>query len=256
MSRSKLKKSLNKRELLFGGWISYDHPSIAETFALTGFDFISIDMEHAPISLSSAQRIISISQAYQIPCLPRPVSHSNDFFKPLLDSGSDGLIVQMVETSEEVENISKYMKYPPIGNRTYGVNRAHSYGLNFKDYVNNWNAESILIVQIESEQGVNNIQSIVSNPNVDGVMIGPYDLSGSLGVPGETSHPNVINASKKVIEICKKYNKSCGTQISNPDLKNINEAIDEGYTFIILSSDLFVLSNWAQNMKKTIRNFK
>ena len=87
-------------------------------------------------------------------------------------------------------------------------------------------------------------------------MIGPYDLSGSLGVPGETSHPNVINASKKVIEICKKYNKSCGTQISNPDLKNINEAIDEGYTFIILSSDLFVLSNWAQNMKKTIRNFK
>ena len=256
MSRSKLKKSLNKRELLFGGWISYDHPSIAETFALTGFDFISIDMEHAPISLSSAQRIISISQAYQIPCLPRPVSHSNDFFKPLLDSGSDGLIVQMVETSEEVENISKYLKYPPIGNRTYGVNRAHSYGLNFKDYVNNWNAESILIVQIESEQGVNNIQSIVSNPNVDGVMIGPYDLSGSLGVPGETSHPNVINASKKVIEICKKYNKSCGTQISNPDLKNINEAIDEGYTFIILSSDLFVLSNWAQNMKKTIRNFK
>ena len=126
MSRSKLKKSLNKRELLFGGWISYDHPSIAETFALTGFDFISIDMEHAPISLSSAQRIISISQAYQIPCLPRPVSHSNDFFKPLLDSGSDGLIVQMVETSEEVENISKYLKYPPIGNRTYGVNRAHS----------------------------------------------------------------------------------------------------------------------------------
>ena len=256
MSRSKLKKSLNKRELLFGGWISYDHPSIAETFALTGFDFISIDMEHAPISLSSAQRIISISQAYQIPCLPRPVSHSNDFFKPLLDSGSDGLIVQMVETSEEVENISKYLKYPPIGNRTYGVNRAHSYGLNFKDYVNNWNAESILIVQIESEEGVNNIQSIVSNPNVDGVMIGPYDLSGSLGVPGETSHPNVINASKKVIEICKKNNKSCGTQISNPDLKNINEAIDEGYTFIILSSDLFVLSNWAQNMKKTIRNFK
>ena len=256
MTRSNLKKSLNKRELLFGGWISYDHPSIAETFALTGFDFISIDMEHAPISLSSAQRIISISQAYQIPCLPRPVSHSNDFFKPLLDSGADGLIVQMVETSEEVNKISKYLKYPPIGNRTYGVNRAHSFGLNFKDYVNNWNEESILIVQIESKQGVKNIESIVSDPNVDGVMIGPYDLSGSLGVPGETSHPDVVDASKKVIEMCKQYNKSCATQISDPNLKNINKAIDEGYTFIILSSDLFVLSNWAQNMKKTIRNFK
>ena len=256
MTRSQLKQALNKRELLFGGWISYDHPSIAETFALTGFDFISIDMEHAPISLSSAQRIISISQAYQIPCLPRPVSHSNDFFKPLLDSGSDGLIVQMVETSQEVNKISKYLKYPPIGNRTYGVNRAHSFGLNFKKYVNDWNAESILIVQIESIKGVNNIESIVSNQNVDGVMIGPYDLSGSLGVPGETSHPDVIDASKKVIEMCKQYNKSCGTQISNPNPKNISEAINDGYTFIILSSDLFVLSNWAQNMKKTIGNFK
>ena len=256
MTRSKLKKSLNKRELLFGGWISYDHPSIAETFALTGFDFISIDMEHAPISLSSAQRIISISQAYQIPCLPRPVSHSNDFFKPLLDSGADGLIVQMVETSYEVNKISNYIKYPPIGNRTYGVNRAHSFGLNFKQYITNWNEESILIVQIESKEGVANIESIVSDPNVDGVMIGPYDLSGSLGVPGETNHPDVIYASKKVIEMCKKYNKSCGTQLSNPDLENINNAINEGFTFIILSSDLFVLSNWAQSMKKTIRNFK
>ncbi len=256
MTRSKLKKSLNKRELLFGGWISYDHPSIAETFALTGFDFISIDMEHAPISLSSAQRIISISQAYQIPCLPRPVSHSNDFFKPLLDSGADGLIVQMVETSYEVNKISNYIKYPPIGNRTYGVNRAHSFGLNFKQYITNWNEESILIVQIESKEGVANIESIVSDPNVDGVMIGPYDLSGSLGVPGETNHPDVIYASKKVIEMCKKYNKSCGTQLSNPDHENINNAINEGFTFIILSSDLFVLSNWAQSMKKTIRNFK
>ena len=74
-----------------------------------------------------------------MPCLPRPVSHSNDFFKPLLDSGADGLIVQMVETLEEVEKISKFLKYPPIGERTYGVNRAQSYGLNFNNYVENWN---------------------------------------------------------------------------------------------------------------------
>ena len=137
MSRSKLKQALNERKLLFGGWISYEHPSIAETFALTGFDFISIDMEHAPISISSAQRIISISQGYDIPCLPRPVSHSNDYFKPLLDSGADGLIVQMVESLEDVENISKNLKYPPLGKRTYGINRAQSYGLEFNNYVDN-----------------------------------------------------------------------------------------------------------------------
>ena len=121
MSRYKLKKSLRNNEIIFGGWISYDHPSIAETFALTGFDFIAIDMEHAPISLSSAQRIIAISQSKQVPCLPRPVSHSNDIFKPLLDSGADGLVVQMVETYDEVEEISKNLKYPPLGKRTFGM---------------------------------------------------------------------------------------------------------------------------------------
>ena len=87
-------------------------------------------------------------------------------------------------------------------------------------------------------------------------MIGPYDLSGSLGVPGEINHPRVIDAAKSVIQTCQKYNKSCGTQISNPDRRNINDAIKEGYTFIILSSDLFVLSNWSQKMKTTITEFK
>lgn len=256
MSRLNFKNSLKNREIIFGGWISYDHPSIAETFALTGFDFISIDMEHAPISISSAQRIISISQAYQIPCLPRPVSHSNDFFKPLLDSGADGLIVQMVETLDELNKISNHLKYPPLGKRTYGVNRAQSFGLDFKNYVDNWNIESILIVQIESKKGVENIESIVSHPTVDGVMIGPYDLSGSLGVPGDINNPKVLNAAKLVINTCKKYNKSCGTQISDPNEKNISEALKQGYTFIILSSDLFVLSNWSQKMKTTINAFK
>lgn len=256
MSRLNFKNSLKNREIIFGGWISYDHPSIAETFALTGFDFISIDMEHAPISISSAQRIISISQAYQIPCLPRPVSHSNDFFKPLLDSGADGLIVQMVETLDELNKISNHLKYPPLGKRTYGVNRAQSFGLDFKNYVDNWNIESILIVQIESKKGVENIESIVSHPTVDGVMIGPYDLSGSFGVPGDINNPKVLNAAKLVINTCKKYNKSCGTQISDPNEKNISEALKQGYTFIILSSDLFVLSNWSQKMKTTINAFK
>ena len=123
MTRSKLKKSLNKRELLFGGWISYDHPSIAETFALTGFDFISIDMEHAPISLSSAQRIISISQAYQIPCLPRPVSHSNDFFKPLLDSGADGLIVEChPEPNKSISDPAQAIDYKTLKNIYRNIN--------------------------------------------------------------------------------------------------------------------------------------
>ena len=140
-------------------------------------------------------------------CLPRPVSHSNDYFKPLLDSGADGLLVQMVNTAEEVENIIADIKYPPVGRRTYGVNRAQSYGFHFDEYIEKWNQSSMLILQIETIQAVDNIEKLLEFEEVDGVMIGPYDMSGSLGVPGETSHPKVIDASRTVIETCKRLKR-------------------------------------------------
>ena len=108
-------------------------------------------MEHAPITLDSAQRIISISQSCGVLVFLRPVSHSNDYFKPLLDSGADGLTVQMVNNYKELKEIINNLKYPPIGERTYGINRAQSFGLNFKNYVKSWNQDSSLIVQIEQK---------------------------------------------------------------------------------------------------------
>ena len=256
MKRNELKEAFKNRKRLFGGWISYDHSAIVETFALSGFDFIAIDMEHTSISLSSAQRIITICQGHNIPCLPRPVSHSNDYFKPILDLGSDGLIVQMVNNFAQTETISKFIKYPPLGNRTYGVNRAHCYGLDFDGYIKNWNKESILIIQIESKDGVDNIEEITSHPSVDGVMIGPYDLSGSYGIPGDINNEIIEKASIKVIDACKKNGKSCGTQISEVNLENTRNAFNLGYTFVIMASDLFAITNWAKQTKNLMLDFK
>ena len=256
MNRKELKKALKNRDRLFGGWISYDHSAIAETFALSGFDFIAIDMEHTPISLSSAQKIITISQGYNVPCLPRPVSHSNNYFKRILDSGSDGLIVQMVNNYDQIESISKLVKYPPLGERTYGVNRAHSYGLDFDNYVNSWNNESILIIQIESKEGVENIEAIASHPSVDAVMIGPYDLSGSYGIPGDINNEIIEKASIKVIDACRKNCKSCGTQISEVNIENTRNAFNLGYTFVIMGSDLFAITKWAKETKNLMLDFK
>ena len=95
----------------------------------------------------------------------------------------------------QIESISKFVKYPPLGERTYGVNRAHSYGLDFDGYIKSWNNESILIAQIESKEGVENIEEITSHPSVDAVMIGPYDLSGSYGIPGEINNEIIEKAS-------------------------------------------------------------
>jgi 2-keto-3-deoxy-L-rhamnonate aldolase RhmA len=254
--RSTLKEKLRYRSRLFAGWVSYAHPSITETFARAGFDFMAIDMEHSTISIEQAQRIIAASQSEGVPCLPRPVSHSNDWIKPLLESGADGLIVQMVNTPDEAMAIINDFKYPPRGNRSFGVNRAQGYGFDFDHYVGSWNESSSLVVQIESRTAVENIDEILSLEDIDGVMVGPYDISGSYGVPGKVDHPDVIAASKKVIAACKKRGISCGTQLADVSETKIRELFELGYTYLILGSDLFVLWKWAEQMQKLITHLQ
>lgn len=255
-SREELKKQLKNREKLFAGWISYSHPSITETFARAGFDFIFIDMEHSTISIEQGQRIIASSQSEGVPCIPRPVSHSNDYLKPLLESGADGLLIQMVETAEHVKDLIRDIKYPPIGRRTYGVNRAQAYGFDFEEYIQSWNAASIFMLQIESIKGVENIEQLVSFDEVDAVMIGPLDIAGSLGVPGQTTHPLVIEASRKVIEACERHGKSCGTQVADANPDTVKAVFDLGYNYAILGSDLFVLWKWAAQMQDMMKKMR
>lgn len=254
--RAALKRKLRDRERLFAGWISYSHPSITETFARAGFDFIAIDMEHSTITVEQAQRIIAAAQSEGSLCLPRPVSHSNDWIKPLLESGADGILIQMVNTPAELEALLSHIKYSPKGRRSFGVNRAHAYGWDFDEYVRTWNDTSSFIIQVESIEAVENIDALVRYDDVDGVMLGPYDISGSLGVPGKLDHPEVIKASRKVIDACKRAGKSCGTQLSDPTRENIQALFDLGHTYAILGSDLFVLWKWAERMKDLIGPMK
>lgn len=254
--RAALKNKLRRRERLFGGWVSYGHPSITETFARAGFDFIAIDMEHSTISLEQAQRIIAACQSEGVPCLPRPVSHSNDWIKPLLESGADGLLVQMVDTPGEIEALVGHLKYPPAGRRSFGVNRAQAYGFDFDDYVRHWNETSTFIIQVESIRAVENIERLLSFDEVDGVMVGPYDISGSLGVPGQTSHPLVLDASRTVIAACARRGKSCGTQVADASADSVAALFNLGYTYAILGSDLFVLWKWAEQMRDLIQSMK
>ena len=256
LRQQKLKQALRNREQLFAAWVSYAHPSITETFAKAGFDFIAIDMEHSTISLAEGQRIIAASQSEEVPCLPRPVSHSNDYIKPLLESGADGLLIQMVNTADEVANLINDLKYPPVGKRSYGVSRAQGYGFEFREYITHWNESSTFIIQVESIEAVNNIEDLLAFDEIDAVMVGPYDISGSLGVPGQLDHPKVLEASKKVITACEKYEKSCGTQLNDPNKKNIQNLFDLGYTYAILGSDLFVLWKWAEQMKNIINSIR
>lgn len=251
-----LKTRFRNRERLLAGWVSYSQTAITETFARAGFDFVCIDMEHSTISLEQAQQIIVASQSCGVPCIPRPVSHSNDVMKPLLEAGSNGVMLPMVQTVDDVVRITRDFYYPPKGRRSFGVSRAQAYGFGTDDYFANWNSRGALMIQIESGEGVDNVSAILENDDIDAVMVGPMDLSGSLGVPGQTQHPMVLEASKHVIEECKRAGVSCGTQISDPNQWNVSSLFDMGYTYAILGSDLFALTNWARSMEKLMSEYR
>ena len=250
--RKKLKSKLLRRERVFGGWVSYREAAIAETFAKADFDFVAIDMEHTTITTDQANRIITGVQAESCTCLPRPVSHNNDFIKPLLEAGADGLIIPVVNNQEDAQRQVQLQKYPPLGQRSYGVNRAHGYGFDFDSYTRGWNETGVFIAQIETITAVNNIEQILDTAGLDAVMIGPYDIAGSLGVPGETDHVKVRKAAQKVIKKCEDAGISCMTQISKVSRVSVQDAFDQGYTAIVMSSDLFVLWHWATEMRDLV----
>jgi 2-keto-3-deoxy-L-rhamnonate aldolase RhmA len=251
-NRKRLKQKLRNREKVTACWTSIGHPSISEIFTRTGADFLGIDIEHSTISQEQSQRIIAACQANGMVCLPRIASHNGEMIKRLLDSGADGLIVPMVSTPTEVAQIIEWAKYTPIGNRSYGIARGQGYGFDFEEHTATWNDSSIIIIQIESIQAVENIDKLLGFGEVDGVMIGPYDLSGSLKVPGQIDHPLVVEAGKKVMDACIKYGKSCGTQDTEPTQESIADKFEKGFNFVVLGSDIFLLWKWAERMNQYI----
>lgn len=247
-----LKGKLRDRSPAYGAWTSIGHASITEIFADSGADFVGIDLEHSTISQEQSQRIIAAAQAGGVACLPRVASHNQEQVRRLLDSGADGIIVPMVESREEVDRIVAWSKYPPVGRRSYGVARAQRYGAGFAAYTAEWNSQSVILIQIESVRGVEAVEDLLQNDAIDGVMIGPYDLSASLGIPGELDAPPVRRACERVIDACRRAGKACGSHLVEPSERTVREALDSGYSFVVLASDVFVLWKWAEGMRAVL----
>jgi len=251
-TRKALKSILQNRSPLLAGWTSLGHPQVTEMLTRSGVDFVGIDIEHSTISQEQAQSIIVACHSAGVCCLPRIATHNQEAIKRLLDSGADGIIVPNVDTPEQVEKLIEWIKYPPLGKRGYGIARAQGYGHDFEEYTKKWNGSSSLIIQVESISAVKNIEQLLRFEEVDGAMVGPYDLSASLGIPGNIEHEKVLIAGQQVVDACKKYGKACGTQDIDPTSERVQSAIDSGYTFVVLASDVFILWKWGEKMQKVI----
>lgn len=247
-----LKKKLQKREGTIGSWVTLGHTSIAEIMAKAGFEWLVVDMEHSVITLDIAQQLIQVIEGCGVVPLVRVGENNANIIKRAIDAGAYGVIVPMINTKEQAEAAVKAVKYPPLGTRGVGLARAQGYGDKFNEYAATVNAESIVIAQVEHIDAVNNLESILSVEGIDGCIIGPYDLSGSLGVPGNFDHPDVLAALKKVEQTCQKRRVTLGMHIIQPDYRLVIEQAAKGYSFIGFSLDILFLGNSCRQQLKAV----
>ncbi len=177
--------------------------------------------------------------------LVRVGENNSNLIKRVMDAGAYGGIVANVCNRNEAEAAVSSVKYPPIGTRGVGLYRAQGFGRSFEEYKKWLTEESIVIVQIEHIDAVNNIDEILSTPGIDAFMIGPYDLSGSLGKPGDFDAPEVKDALKTVMEAARKHNLSAGFHSVSSDPKEALKRINQGYNFLAFSLDSIFLGDAA-----------
>lgn len=241
-----LKQKLKNNQLTLGSWVTIGHQSVIEIMATAGFEWLTIDMEHSVIDLTMCQNLIGHIQAAGMKALVRVSKNEEVIIKRVMDAGADGLIVPMVNSREDAEQAVRYAKYPPIGKRGVGLARAQKYGLGFDSYKEWLNDEAVIIAQIEHIDAVRNINEIITTPGIDGTIIGPYDLSGSMNVPGEYDRPEVKEALVAVEKACKAANFPLGFHVIQPDYDKLKEKIDLGYSFLAFSLDFLFLGEKAR----------
>ena len=251
--RADLKRKLSNNELTLGSWLTINHQSVVEIMATAGFEWLCIDIEHSAISISDVLNLIGHIQGNGMQALVRVSENNPVIIKQVMDAGADGVIVPMVNSLEEAKKAISSVKYPPLGSRGVGLSRAQGYGFNFENYRDTTAKEIKLIVQIEHIEAINNLEEILSLEHIDGTFIGPYDLSGSMGKPGDYNDNDVKLVLKNYEEISSKFNKLKGVHVIKPDYKLVIDKINKGYDFIAFSLDSLFLGEIS---RKQINNLK
>ena len=248
MKNKVLKNKLKNNELTIGSWITIGHPSIPEILSNARFDWLTIDMEHNSIDNSMMQNLISVIQSKDLAALVRVSKNEEVAIKHALDAGADGIIVPMIKCKDDARNAVEYAKYPPLGKRGVGLSRAQNYGYGFEEYKKWLNESAIIIGQIEHIDGVNNIEDIISTPGIDAIIVGPYDLSGSLGFPGEFDRHDVQESLQRLEQICLDRNFPMGYHVVPPSSELLKSIIEKGYKFVALSTDFYLLGESARSL--------
>ncbi len=249
---SDIRQRLQNGEQIWGTMSRFVRdPGIANILKNTGFDFMFVDMEHSVYSFETVADIIRTARAYGIAPIVRPPAREPFYLTRLLDAGAVGLMVPMTETKENALEIRDAAKYRPIGKRGCAGMLAQT---DFQpcppdQLFSGANDHNLIIAQIESREGVENIDGIISTDGIDGVIIGPFDLSDSLDCIGQITSGAVTEAIGKVVEACKKHGKPSGIHTGNID--QLHYWKERGMQLLGYSTDVNILHNgYTEAMKK------
>lgn len=213
--------------------------------AQAGFDFLTIDTEHSPVDVAQAHSLCQAIGAGDADCAPLVRAPGCDYatIKRFMDAGAAGVIAPLVNSAEQAREVVRAVKYPPEGERGVGFARANRYGARLVESVAEANAHSFVCVQIEHAASLRAIDEILSVPGIDAALIGPFDLSASLGVTGDFTHPKMLAAKRAILDACRRHRIAPGIHVVPPDTEEVKRAFEEGYRMIGFSLDITFLTS-------------
>ena len=242
MPQNIFKRALKSGRVQFGLWLGLGETFTAEICAGAGFDWLLIDSEHGPNDLRSIFAQLQAIAPYASQPVVRPPYGDTVLIKQLLETGVQTLLVPMVETALEAENLVKAMKYPPEGIRGVGsaLARASRWG-RVEDYMEHANDEMCLLIQVETKKGINNLSDILAVEGIDGIFFGAADLAASYDMPGQSNHPFIVDIIVNGLTQCKENNLAGGVLCADKQLNH--DFMAAGANFVAVGVDALLLAN-------------
>lgn len=240
-------KKLKNGEHTIGSWLQISSPDVAEILGNAGYDWVAVDLEHGGFSqpiIKDVFRALELNNT--VPLARVAQTHPKDI-KQALDAGAQGIILPMIESKDQLEDGISWSYYPPKGTRGVGYSRANMFGENFDEYVKKFSSKVLIVAQIEHINAIANLDDILSVNDLDAIMVGPYDLSGSMGITGQFDHPDFIRTLNDIFQKARHHAIPMGLHIVQPDKELLENKIKQGYQFMAYGIDAVFLYNAAPN---------
>lgn len=242
MTIFELKKKLASGRASYGTMVSvFDNPEISRILKNAGFEWFFFDCEHGYPNIDRLYAIFTYARYAGIPALLRiPEINKTEVFRAL-DMGADGIVCPNVETPEQARELVRLAKYAPMGERGVSLTRPHTgyQKVSAPEYMERANRDTMIICQMESPLGISNLEEILQIDGVDGILVGPNDLTAAMGIINQLTHPDYLANVEKAFALCRQYGKIAG--ISGKDLTVLKRWESLGATLLQWGTDVSLL---------------